>query len=188
MLYQVRVEWGKKVHPSEVSSVTLLGRQDVGNEMIPIEEPPLAKNGHNGRVGGPIILSLERVWDGDTSDRGGKGTRLCPLGWGSSRRGEGCRLCRVRALGRSLRGLSLRGHGGKKARSWWLILVYNKLEIFPDEGTTNFHWSHGYLFVCLLRGVETLLLCVFSPHLYLLFFAEFNTSQDTWHRHSTSCS
>jgi hypothetical protein len=85
--------------------------------MIPVEKPLLAKNGQDGRVRGPIILSLERFRDGVASDRRGRGTRLHPLRWGSSRGGEGCRLCRARTLGRSLRGLSLRGHGGNKARS-----------------------------------------------------------------------
>jgi hypothetical protein len=85
--------------------------------MIPVEEPLLVKNGHDGRVRGPIILSLERFRDGVTSDKRGRGTRLYLLGRGSSRGGEGHRLRRVRMLGRSLRGLSLRGHGGKKARS-----------------------------------------------------------------------
>jgi hypothetical protein len=111
------VEWGKEIHPSKSSSIALLGRQDVGNEMIPVEEPLLAENSQDGRVRGSIILNLERFRDGVSSDRRGRGTRLRPLGRGSSRRGEGRRLRRARALGRSLRGLSLRGHGGKKARS-----------------------------------------------------------------------
>jgi hypothetical protein len=105
------VERGEEVHPGEASSVTLLGRQDIGNKMVPVEEPLLAKNCHDGRVRGPIILSLERFWDRVTRDRRGRGTRLHPLGQGSSRR-EGHQLRRVRALGRSLR-----GYGGKKARS-----------------------------------------------------------------------
>jgi hypothetical protein len=111
-LYQVCVERGKEIHPSEMSSITLLGRQDVGNEVVPVEEPLLAKNSHDGRVRGPIILSLGGFQDRVAGDRRGRGTRLYPLGQGSSRGGEGHRLRRVRMLGRSLR-----GHGGKKARS-----------------------------------------------------------------------
>jgi hypothetical protein len=57
--------------------------------MILVEELPLAKNGHDGRVGGPIILNLGRLQDGVTGDRRGRGIRLHPLRWGSSRRGEG---------------------------------------------------------------------------------------------------
>ena len=89
MLYQVCVERGEEVHPSEASSVTLLGQQDVGNEMVPVEEPALAKDSHDGRVRRPIILSLGRFQDRVASDRKGRGTRLCPLGWGSNRRGKG---------------------------------------------------------------------------------------------------
>jgi hypothetical protein len=111
------VERGEEVHPSEASSVALLGQQDIGNEMVPVEEPTLAKDSHNGRVRRPIILSLGRFWDRVASDRKGRGTRLCLLGRGSNRRGKGCQFRRARMLGRSLRGLSLRGHGGKKARS-----------------------------------------------------------------------
>jgi hypothetical protein len=83
------VEWGKEVHLGEVSSITLLGQQDIGNEVVPIEEPLFAKNCHDGRVRGPIILSLGRFWDRVTSDRRGKDTRLHLLEQGSSRREEG---------------------------------------------------------------------------------------------------
>jgi hypothetical protein len=38
------MERGGEVHPSEASVFVLLGREDVHNEMVPVEEPPRLKN------------------------------------------------------------------------------------------------------------------------------------------------
>jgi hypothetical protein len=43
-LYQVCVERGTEVDPGEVSAVILLGREDVGGEVVPVEEPPSTKS------------------------------------------------------------------------------------------------------------------------------------------------
>jgi hypothetical protein len=53
-------ERGKEIHPSEVASIVMLSRQDVGNKVISDEEPPLSENfqhvGH-GRPGVDINRS-----------------------------------------------------------------------------------------------------------------------------------
>jgi hypothetical protein len=40
----MRVELGLKINPKELATVVLLGREDVHNEVIPIEEPPTPEN------------------------------------------------------------------------------------------------------------------------------------------------
>jgi hypothetical protein len=88
------MERGGKVHPSEPSIFILLGREDVCNEVVPIEEPPRSKNVLNieyrklvvGFNGGSSLLL---PW------RGGRG----------------------RGRGRVRKSTWSRHDGGKKARS-----------------------------------------------------------------------
>jgi len=47
MLYKVCVKGGLKVHPGITSLPTLLGREDIGNEMVPVEEPTGPKDVEN---------------------------------------------------------------------------------------------------------------------------------------------
>jgi hypothetical protein len=42
-LYQVCVERGTEVNPGEVSTFVLLGREDVGSEVVPVKKPPSMK-------------------------------------------------------------------------------------------------------------------------------------------------
>jgi hypothetical protein len=43
-LYQVCVERGTEVDPGEVSAVILLGREDIGGEVVSVEKPPSMKS------------------------------------------------------------------------------------------------------------------------------------------------
>jgi hypothetical protein len=49
------VKGGKEIDPSEMASVVMLSGQDVGNKVIPVEEPPLSENFQHVRCGGPSI-------------------------------------------------------------------------------------------------------------------------------------
>jgi len=44
MLHKVCVEWGLEIHPNKTSLLILLSREDICNKVIPIEEPPEAKD------------------------------------------------------------------------------------------------------------------------------------------------
>jgi len=61
LLDKVCVKGGLKVHPSRTSVVTLLGKQDICNKVVPIEEPLGVEDVENikhGRLIGAIQSSI----------------------------------------------------------------------------------------------------------------------------------
>jgi hypothetical protein len=38
--YEVGMEHGLEIHPWNLAALVLLSRQDIGNEVVPVEEPP----------------------------------------------------------------------------------------------------------------------------------------------------
>ena len=98
------VERWLEVHPYNLAVLILLHRQDVCNEMVPIEELMVSKDVQNIKDGGAILLDPQRGRAGRTSRRRGRGSQFHLL---------------VRK-GKDRGGKLLRGHrddDGKKARS-----------------------------------------------------------------------
>ena len=99
---------GQKVYPSVSSVFSFLGREDVHNQVIPIEEPTRAKDVENvkNRVLVPISWS-----------HGGRGQHR----WGrGSRRGRGSLLSPLRGQGR--------GQGKTTRRRHTEMMVVRKQE------------------------------------------------------------
>src|SRR6267142_934666 len=108
--YEVGVECRQEVDPHNVSTLIFLSRQDIRDEVVPVEEPPLPENvqdfEHRGAI---ILLNLFQGRAGRTRGRGG-------------RRGHFHLLV---GKGEDWGGNTSSGHrddGGKKATSWHLEL------------------------------------------------------------------
>jgi len=56
------VKGGLKVHPSKMSIIALLGKQDICNEVVPIEEPPGVKDIENVEHRELVGSFLSSIW------------------------------------------------------------------------------------------------------------------------------
>jgi hypothetical protein len=107
----VGVERGLKINPNELSCLAFLSREDVCDEMVPVEEPSstediedIKKRKFHSAVLPITGLRRRRGHGRLAKSRGGRGSHLCPLrGWG---RGKG------RATSRCKHG----DDGGKRSR------------------------------------------------------------------------
>jgi len=68
------VEGGLKVDPEDPVLLVLLGGQDVGNKMVPIEEPPMPEDVQDVEDRGAILLNPQ---GGRAGDAGGRRRRRC---------------------------------------------------------------------------------------------------------------
>ena len=101
------VECGVELNPSEVASVILLSRQDLGNEVVLVEEPLATKTIENLKNQGSITTNdqdtlnfagrVSNRWAGDSGLRGRRSALLGPL--------RGARRSRKATEGRQHRGM-----------------------------------------------------------------------------------
>jgi hypothetical protein len=71
------VELGLKINPKELATVVLLGREDVRDEVIPIEEPPTPENVQDVKNRGDIgLLDPRRGRAVGVEDRRRRGSQL----------------------------------------------------------------------------------------------------------------
>jgi hypothetical protein len=71
------VKWGLKVDPWDLATFIFLRREDVGDKMVPIEEPPPPENIQDVEDRGGV--SLLNPWGGravGTGDRRGRRSQL----------------------------------------------------------------------------------------------------------------
>jgi len=68
------VEGGLEVNPEDPVLFVLLGGQDVGNKMVPVEEPPMPEDVQDIEDRGAILLNPRR---GRVGDAGGRRRRRC---------------------------------------------------------------------------------------------------------------
>jgi len=104
MLHKMCVKGGLKVHPGITALIALLSREDVGNKMVPVEEPMSPEDIENIENGKLTIvrddwLSMHRNRRDNSGRQRTRGSRrrsgslFHPLGWG---RGKGRALDRRR--------------------------------------------------------------------------------------------
>jgi len=60
MLHKMCVKGGLKVHPGITALIAFLSREDVGNEMVPVEEPTGAKDIENIEDG--KLVGVRDTW------------------------------------------------------------------------------------------------------------------------------
>src|SRR6267142_4921954 len=61
MLHKMCVKGGLKVHPGIMALIAFLSREDVGNEMVPVEEPTGLKDIENVKNGELAVVRDNRL-------------------------------------------------------------------------------------------------------------------------------
>jgi len=80
------VKGGLEVNPGEMSAPVFLGRQNIGNEVVPVEEPLSPEDVQDVEDGWAILWNLVRAWGLSCrvggrghGSRGGKGVLILPI-------------------------------------------------------------------------------------------------------------
>jgi hypothetical protein len=82
------MERGREIHPSEASVFVLLGRENICNEVVPIEKPPRSKNVLNIEYG-KLVIGVNGGSSLLLPRRGGRGWGCCLGPLGGRGRGRG---------------------------------------------------------------------------------------------------